>query len=241
MRSVVPVTLSRSEAARHALLDARRVRDPRGSRNSPASRPTSTCSSTSSSRARPPPRLHGQGVPAAREGDVLKSVKGRNGGFTLARRPSEITLMNIIEAVEGPQPARLVRGRFAQCHDAMPCAQHDLYKPIRQRLRTTCTRRPSRTSRRRSSRRRAGNKPSLRPRSSSRRVRDFLRTWAQSHRKATAADSLAPLGRREPAPHRVLRAHARLHELQQVVRPARLRPTPDIPNPPNGCRPTSAR
>jgi Rrf2 family protein len=68
------------------------------------------------------------------KGDVLKSVKGRNGGFTLARRPSEITLMNIIEAVEGPQPLDSCVVGFAQCHDAMPCAQHDLYKPIRQRL-----------------------------------------------------------------------------------------------------------
>lgn len=65
---------------------------------------------------------------------VLRSVKGRNGGFMLARRAHEITLMHVIEAIEGPQPLDTCVVGLAQCNDAMPCAQHDLYKPIRQRL-----------------------------------------------------------------------------------------------------------
>jgi len=36
----------------------------------------------------------------AREG-IVKSVRGKNGGFKLARSPEEITLYDIIEAVEG--------------------------------------------------------------------------------------------------------------------------------------------
>jgi Rrf2 family iron-sulfur cluster assembly transcriptional regulator len=66
---------------------------------------------------------------------ILRSSKGRGGGFAFARPPHAITLMQIIEAVEGPQTFdRCVVG-LAQCNDAMPCPQHDLYKPIRQRLR----------------------------------------------------------------------------------------------------------
>jgi Rrf2 family protein len=68
------------------------------------------------------------------KGKVLKSVKGRNGGFALARRPHEITLMHIVEAMEGPQPLDGCVVGLAQCNDHMPCGQHDLYKPIRQRL-----------------------------------------------------------------------------------------------------------
>ena len=65
---------------------------------------------------------------------VLRSAKGRGGGFSLARPAHEITLMHVVEAIEGPQPYdRCVIG-FAKCSDDMPCAQHDLYKPIRQRI-----------------------------------------------------------------------------------------------------------
>ncbi len=66
---------------------------------------------------------------------ILRSAKGRGGGFALARPAHEITLMQIIEAIEGPQTFdRCVVG-LAACNDQMACPQHDLYKPIRQRLR----------------------------------------------------------------------------------------------------------
>ena len=66
---------------------------------------------------------------------ILCSAKGRGGGFALARPAHEINLMHIVEAIEGPQVFdRCVVGLDA-CNDAMPCPQHDLYKPIRQRLR----------------------------------------------------------------------------------------------------------
>jgi Rrf2 family protein len=65
---------------------------------------------------------------------ILKSAKGRGGGFTLARPQHDVTLLNIVEAIEGPQLMdRCVVG-LEQCNDSMPCSQHDLYKPIRQRL-----------------------------------------------------------------------------------------------------------
>jgi len=65
---------------------------------------------------------------------ILRSAKGRGGGFALARRQHEITLLEIVEAVEG---ARLIDAcvvGLEKCNDHMPCSQHDLYKPIRQRL-----------------------------------------------------------------------------------------------------------
>ena len=36
---------------------------------------------------------------------VLRSVRGIRGGFRLAKQPDEITLMQIVEAVDGPFPA----------------------------------------------------------------------------------------------------------------------------------------
>jgi Rrf2 family transcriptional regulator, iron-sulfur cluster assembly transcription factor len=66
---------------------------------------------------------------------ILKSAKGRGGGFRFARPPGEVTLMQILEAMEGHQTFdRCVVG-LERCTDHMPCPQHDLYKPIRHRLR----------------------------------------------------------------------------------------------------------
>src|SRR6476661_5022585 len=68
------------------------------------------------------------------KGGILRSAKGRGGGFSLARPAHKITLMDIVEVMEGPQSYdRCVVG-LEKCNDHMPCPQHDLYKPIRQRL-----------------------------------------------------------------------------------------------------------
>src|ERR1051325_9101892 len=66
-------------------------------------------------------------------GGILRSMKGRGGGFSLARPAHEITIMNIVEAIDGPQLFDLCVVGLERCNDQMPCPQHDLYKPIRQR------------------------------------------------------------------------------------------------------------
>lgn len=45
---------------------------------------------------------HLQGL--ARAG-IVESTAGRRGGYRLARRPSEITFLDVVEAVEGSEPA----------------------------------------------------------------------------------------------------------------------------------------
>ena len=37
-----------------------------------------------------------------KRGGLLESTRGLHGGYSLAKRPSEITVLNIIEAFEGP-------------------------------------------------------------------------------------------------------------------------------------------
>ncbi len=41
---------------------------------------------------------------------ILRSTRGGGGGFALARRPDQITLLDVIEAVDGPLPAGLPAG-----------------------------------------------------------------------------------------------------------------------------------
>jgi Rrf2 family iron-sulfur cluster assembly transcriptional regulator len=65
---------------------------------------------------------------------IVQGVRGRGGGFMLAKRPEDVTLMDVVEAIEGKNTYdRCVVG-LDRCNDQMPCAQHDLYKPVRQQL-----------------------------------------------------------------------------------------------------------
>lgn len=70
---------------------------------------------------------------------ILASTRGRGGGFALARPAHQITLLSIIDAVEGAGRLDACVVGLERCNDAMPCAQHDLYKPIRQRLKDYLT------------------------------------------------------------------------------------------------------
>jgi Rrf2 family protein len=65
---------------------------------------------------------------------LLKSAKGRNGGFGLARRPEKIRLIQIVEAIDGIQAYRQCVVGLGRCDDRQPCPQHDSFKPIRQRI-----------------------------------------------------------------------------------------------------------
>jgi Rrf2 family transcriptional regulator, iron-sulfur cluster assembly transcription factor len=67
-------------------------------------------------------------------GGLLRSAKGRGGGFSLARAAHEISLLHIVEAIDGAEVLDHCVVGLEKCNDQMPCAQHDLYKPIRQRL-----------------------------------------------------------------------------------------------------------
>jgi Rrf2 family protein len=69
------------------------------------------------------------------EGGILTSAKGPGGGFALARPAHDISLLNVIEVIDGGHQIEGCVVGLAKCNDHMPCPQHDLFKPIRQRLR----------------------------------------------------------------------------------------------------------
>ncbi len=65
----------------------------------------------------------------------LKSVTGPGGGFALARAPGDISLLEVMETVEGPLPIRqrCVLG-LSDCSDANPCPFHGEWKKNRGEL-----------------------------------------------------------------------------------------------------------
>jgi Rrf2 family protein len=61
---------------------------------------------------------------------VVRSSRGARGGFTLARPSSEITLREIVEAVEGPiVPNRCLIGKGA-CSREAACNVHPVWKAV---------------------------------------------------------------------------------------------------------------
>ena len=66
----------------------------------------------------------------ARSG-VLVSVKGPKGGLGLARPPQEISLMEVVSAVDGEEGFKRCAVGLAECTDETPCPLHDTWKPLR--------------------------------------------------------------------------------------------------------------
>lgn len=62
---------------------------------------------------------------------LVRSFRGSGGGFQLARPPGEITLLEIVEAVEGPvMPNRCVLSGGA-CSRVKGCPVHPVWKKVR--------------------------------------------------------------------------------------------------------------
>ena len=70
----------------------------------------------------------------AREG-LLRSSRGPQGGFRLARPAAETTVLSVVGLFEDVGPGRrCVLGR-PQCSDARPCAAHWRWKPVAEQIR----------------------------------------------------------------------------------------------------------
>jgi Rrf2 family protein len=66
---------------------------------------------------------------------LLASTKGPGGGFSLTRKPAEIALFDIYQAVDGTTYLDACAVGLARCSDETPCPLHDRWKPIRERIR----------------------------------------------------------------------------------------------------------
>ena len=75
-------------------------------------------------RMRIPPSFLPQVLGDLSRAGLVEAVSGSRGGYRLARRASDLPLLSLIEAVEGP--ARSVRCvlRDHECDGAHPCALH---------------------------------------------------------------------------------------------------------------------
>ena len=68
---------------------------------------------------------------------LLVSQKGPTGGFALARPPKDITLFEIVEAIDGLGFAKNCVLGFPECSGKNPCAVHDTWGELREKLRAS--------------------------------------------------------------------------------------------------------
>lgn len=66
----------------------------------------------------------------ARRG-ILNSVKGPNGGFSLNRPTRKISVMDVVEALDGSDAFERCAVGLPECDDRTPCPLHDSFEPLR--------------------------------------------------------------------------------------------------------------
>lgn len=61
----------------------------------------------------------------------IKSTKGRDGGYEFVKKPHEIYLVDVINAVEGMQKYMGCALGFDKCNGDNPCVMHSTWIPVR--------------------------------------------------------------------------------------------------------------
>ena len=64
---------------------------------------------------------------------IVGSKKGKNGGFYLARKPNNIKLIEIVEAIDGLDVFKTCVLGFPDCGDKHPCPVHEAWGKIREK------------------------------------------------------------------------------------------------------------
>jgi Rrf2 family protein len=67
---------------------------------------------------------------------VLSSAKGPNGGFILNRSAMDISLMDIVEIIDGADTFDSCIIRTSACDHSNPCSLHDKIAPLRREMKS---------------------------------------------------------------------------------------------------------
>jgi len=69
----------------------------------------------------------------ARKG-FLRSSKGPTGGFSLRMNAADLSLLQIVDAIDGLADFERCPAGMAECNDQAPCGMHDSWKGLRSRI-----------------------------------------------------------------------------------------------------------
>lgn len=66
--------------------------------------------------------------------DIVKSFRGVRGGFSLARRPANISLLDVIKAIEGGVELNRCAVDFSACDRSVDCTVHPVWVELSKRV-----------------------------------------------------------------------------------------------------------
>jgi Rrf2 family protein len=87
-----------------------------------------------SAEANVPRRLLARILASLSRAGLVESEKGRGGGSRLARPAREITLLDAVEAAEGPFGVTRCIMQNRACGTAAPCAMHDAWEECQEAI-----------------------------------------------------------------------------------------------------------
>jgi len=65
---------------------------------------------------------------------LLSSTRGVHGGFSLARPAMEITLLDVVEAIEGPVTLTECSGENSNCQWSQECPAHPVWLDVQEKI-----------------------------------------------------------------------------------------------------------
>jgi Rrf2 family protein len=65
---------------------------------------------------------------------LLRARRGPGGGFCLARRPEQVSLKDVVAAVDGLEHLQECAVGLARCSDFSPCPLHHTWKGMREQV-----------------------------------------------------------------------------------------------------------
>ena len=81
-----------------------------------------------------PPRFLAKIFQALAKAGIVKSHRGAKGGFSLAKPAAEITIKDVIEAVEGPIHLNVCLIGEGECDQDKVCAVHPIWKEAQEKM-----------------------------------------------------------------------------------------------------------
>ena len=67
--------------------------------------------------------------------NLIRAVRGKGGGYVLARPPGDITLLAVIEAVEGPLAVNLCQQTPSCCQNSTSCPVQPVWRDLQEKIR----------------------------------------------------------------------------------------------------------
>jgi len=65
---------------------------------------------------------------------LVKSIRGMNGGFRLAKKPIDISLLDIMEAIQGPSCINVCAVDSKKCKRSVFCSVHPFWVRLRREV-----------------------------------------------------------------------------------------------------------